>query len=268
MDLNSILGGLAPIAGGALGTAFGGPVGGFLGSAGGNLLGNWLGGGSNANTSQQQTANNPLFYNQLQDAQSNLFNQLQQRPQFQREDISPMLRGVENDFQERVVPSILNRFSGMGQGGLRSSSFRNALASAGSGLSQKLAELQASHAQDQQSKMLQSQGMDLSRLGVLSNLINNQQQLGLNQNQFNQQQNSWLPWVNTALNAAGIGANYLSGNQNRMQNAQQQATGIVNNAQNAGLGRQFETQYHPASSGLFNALPNVAVGAMKTLMGR
>jgi hypothetical protein len=266
MDLNSILGGLAPIAGGALGGAFGGPIGGFLGSAGGNLLGQWFNGGQQ-NNQQQQMNQNPAFYDQLQQAQSGLLSQLQQRPQFQPVDINPYLQGARQEFNQQIVPGIAERFSGMGQGGQRSSAFRNSLGAAGSGLAQKLAELQTSHAQDQQGRMMQNQGMDMQRMGMLGNLINQQNQLGQNQNQFNQQQNSWLPYINAGLNAAGIAGNYISGNQNRQQNALQQQTGIANNAQNSGLGRQFNPVKNPGQQGFGASIPGILSGGVKAYIG-
>lgn len=263
MDLNSILGGLAPVAGGALGSMFGGPLGGFLGQAGGGLFGNWLNGSQSNPQQVPQMNNNPAFYDQLQGVQSNLLNQLQQQSQFQPVNINPYLQGARQEFNEQIVPNIAERFSGLNA--QRSSGFRNALGAAGSGLAQKLAELQTSHAQDQQGRMMQNQGMNLQRMGMLGNFVNQQNQLGQNQNQFNQQlnQNSWDPY----LKAAGLGLNFLSGNRDRQNQALAQQTNLVSNAQNAGLGRQYETINHTAQPGLFNSFPQITSGLIKARMG-
>jgi len=267
--LNSILGGLAPIAGGVLGTAFGGPLGGFLGSAGGNLLGNWFNSDNQSSQqSQQNMGQNPAMYDQLQSAQSNLLSQLQQRPQFQPVDINPYLQGARQEFNQQIVPGIAERFSSMGQGGQRSSAFRNALGQAGSGLAQKLAELQTGHARDQQSQMMQHRGQNMQQQGLLGNFLNQQNQLGQQNNQFNQQQNNTAPyWLNPLISGVGALGNLWSGNQNRQQNALQQQTGIANNSQNVGLGRQFQPMNNQAQPGFGASIPGIIAGGIKAYSG-
>lgn len=283
MDLTGILGGLAPHVGSGIGGALGkgigsalGPLGswagGLIGGLGGNLAGNLAGsyftGGNNSQQQPQQMNSNPAFYDQLQQAQSGLLNQLQQRPQFQPVDINPILQGTRQEFDQRVIPSIMERFSGMGQGGQRSSSFRNALGAAGSGLSQKLAELQSSHARDQQSQMMQNRGQDLQQMGLLGNFVNQQNMLGQNQNQFNQQQQNTAPyWLNPLANGLGSLGNIWSGSQNRAVQGELGQQNSVSNAQNTGLGRQAELIQHARQKGIVDYGPDSAIGAVKALFG-
>ncbi len=210
--LNDIFAGLAPIAGsglgsfagnaigsmyGPLGAKVGGYIGGGLGGFGGNALGKYLKGNQNPQQVPQMN-NSQSFYDQLQQAQSGLLSQLQQQPQFQPVDINPYLQGARQEFNDQIVPGIAERFTGAG--GQRSSGFRNALGAAGSGLAQKLAELQSSHARDQQSQMMRHRDQNLQQMGMTGNLLNQQIQLGQNQNQFNRQQNqsSWDPYIKAA----------------------------------------------------------------------
>ena len=271
--LGSIISGLAPTIGGALGAATGLPGGGWLGAAGGSLLNNWFNSGSKPSQQpQQQMAQNPAMYEQLQNAQMRLLNQLQQQPQFQPVDINPMLQGVRQDFDQQVVPSIMERFSGMGQGGQRSSSFRNALGAAGSGLAQKLAELQTGHARDQQSQMMQHRGQNLQQMGLLGNFANQQNMLNQNQNQFNQQQANTAPyWLNPVISSVGSGlgalGNLWSGSQNRGLQGELGQQSAVNNAQNVGVGRQYETRVNPAQPGAINSAPDAAIGMVKAYLG-
>ncbi len=272
--LGNLLTSLAPTIGSALGTFSGIPGGGFFGNVGGSLLQNWLGSGQQQNNQQNQMPNmNQGFYDQLQGVQSNLLNQLQQQPQFQRTDINPILQGARNDFDQQIVPSIAERFSGMGQGGQRSSSFRNALGAAGSGLSQKLAELQSNHAQDEQNRMMQYRGQNLQQMGLLGNFLTQQNQLGQNQSQFNQQQANTAPyWLSPLLNGLGmagnIGANLFSGGQNRVAQAGTDKQNAVSNAQNIGLGKQYDVLNNPAVQGFWGSLPQATMGLVKSVAGR
>ena len=210
--LNNILGGLAPLAGsglghlagnaigsmyGPIGAKVGGYIGGGLGGLGGNALGGYLKGNQNPQQVPQMNNSQP-FYDQLQQAQSGLLSQLQKQPQFQPVDINPYLQGARQEFDQQIVPGIAERFAGANA--LGSSGFRNALGAAGSGLAQKLAELQSGHARDQQSQMMQHRGQNLQQMGIMGNLMNQQIQLGQNQNQFNRQQSqsSWDPYIKAA----------------------------------------------------------------------
>ncbi len=261
MSLTSILGSLAPSVGTALGS-IGGPWLGFAGNVGGTLLGNYLNSGQQSNP-QQQMQQSPSFYNQLQDAQSNYLSQLQQRqPQFQQVDINPYLQGARQEFQQQIVPGIAERFSGANA--QRSSAFGNALGAASSGLAQKLAELQTSHAQDQQSKMMQHRGQNMQQMGMLGNFINQQSQLGQNQNQFNQQQQNTSPyWLNPLVSGLGSLGNLWSGEQNRMVQSQQGQQQAVNNAQTTGLGQQYQTVNNQALPGALNSLIDIFSGVGK-----
>lgn len=271
MDLNSLIGQLVPagfgLGGSIIGTALGGPFGTGIGGVLGKKAGEWLNdytGNAPKQEMQPFSGTNQNFYNQLQSAQSNLLSQLQQQPQFQSVNINPYLQGARQEFNEQIVPGIAERFSGANA--QRSSGFRNALGAAGSGLAQKLAELQTSHARDQQSQMMQNRGQNLQQLGLLGNFVNQQNQLGQQQNQFNQQQKqqSWDPYINAFNSIYGA----TSSNANRRLQGMQGMQQGISNAQNIGLGQQYQTQYNPAQPGALDYLAPIVTGGVKVLAGR
>ena len=269
--LNSILGNLAPIAGsglgsfagnalgsmyGPVGAKIGGYIGGGLGGLGGNALGGYLKGSQNPEQVPQMN-NSQSYYDQIQKAQSGLLNQLQQQPQFKPVDINPYLQGARQEFQQQIVPGIAERFSGANA--QRSSAFGNALGAAGSGLAQKLAELQSGHARDQQSQMMQHRGQNLQQMGIMGNLMNQQIQLGQNQNQFNRQQNqsSWDPYIKAAGAiapfagaAASLYNNYANrGVENsRLQNQASQYAG------NLGMQKGYDQVQHARELGAMESI--------------
>lgn len=262
--LNSILGGLAPLAGTGIGGAIGGglgsaygplgsKVGSFIGSGLGGLVGNYFKGDQNPQQVPQMN-NSKGFYDQLQQAQSGLLSQLQQRPQFQPVDINPYLDEARREYREDIIPEIYQRM-----GGQRSSALNNAIAQAGSGLAQKLAQLQAGHARDQQSQMMQHRSQDLQQLGMTGNLLNQQIQLGQNQNQFNRQQNqsSWDPYIKAAgaiAPFAGAAANLYNSYKDRglentrIQNQASQYAG------NLGMQKGYDQVQHAREIGAPEAI--------------
>lgn len=270
MDLNNLISQLVPagfgIGGSLIGTAIGGPfgtgIGGVLGKKAGEWLNNYTGNGPQQEM-QPYSGTNQNFYNQLQGAQSNLLNQLQQQPQFQQTDINPYLQGARQEFNDQIVPGIAERFTGANA--QRSSGFRNALGAAGSGLAQKLAELQSGHARDQQSQMMQNRGQNLQQLGLLGNFVNQQNQLGQQQNQFNQQQKqqSWEPYINGFNSIYGA----TSSNANRRLQGMQGQQQMLNNSQNIGLGQQYQTQFNSAQPGLVDYGAQIGSGLVKTYAG-
>lgn len=270
MDLNNLISQLVPagfgLGGSLIGTAIGGPfgtgIGGVLGKKAGEWLNDYTGNGPNQEM-QPFSGTNKNFYNQLQGAQSNLLNQLQKQPQFQPVNIDPYLQGARQEFDQQIVPGIAERFSGANA--QRSSGFRNALGAAGSGLAQKLAELQTSNARDQQSQMMQNRGQNLQQLGLLGGFINQQNQLGQQQNQFNQQQQqrSWDPYINAFNSIYGA----TSSNANRRVQGIQGQQNQINNAQNVGLGQQYQTQYNPAQPGAAQYGAPIVTGLIKTAAG-
>lgn len=270
--LNSVLQSLAPIGGGyagnllggGIGGAIGGPlgakigsgIGGFAGGLAGNALGSYLKGNQNPEQVPQMN-NSQSYYDQIQQAQSGLLSQLQQQPQFQPTDINPYLQGARQEFDQQIIPGIAERFSGANA--QRSSGFANALGNAGSGLAQKLAELQSNHARDQQSQMMQHRGQNLQQMGIAGNLLNQQIQLGQNQNQFNRQQNqsSWDPYIKAAgalAPFAGAAASvYNNWGDRGLEN-----TKIQNNAsQNAvslGMQKGYDQVQHARELGAFESI--------------
>lgn len=275
--LNDIFAGLAPIGGSyagnligsGIGGAFGNPlaakIGGYIGSGVGGLAGNYLANRFKGNQNPQQVPqmnNSQSFYDQLQQAQSGLLSQLQQQPQFQPTDINPILQGTRDEFFGSILPQIKEQFSGVG--GQRSSGFANALGNAGSGLAQKLAELQSSHARDQQSQMMRHRDQNLQQMGMVGNLLNQQIQLGQNQNQFNRQQNqsSWDPYIKAAgalAPFAGAAASvYNNWGDRNLEN-----TRVQNNASqyagNLGMQKGYDQIQHARELGAIeSAAPLVA----------
>lgn len=282
--LNSILQSLAPIGGsyagnligGGIGGAIGGPfgakvgsgIGGFAGGLAGNALGSYLNG--NQNTEQvPQMNNSQSYYDQIQQAQSGLLGQLQQQPQFQPTNINQTLQNTRDDFFGSILPQIKEQFSG--QGGQRSSGFANALGNAGSGLAQKLAELQENHVRDQQSQMMQHRGQNLQQMGIAGNLLNQQIQLGQNQNQFNRQQNqsSWDPYIKAAgalAPFAGAAASLYNNSRDRglenskVQNQASQYSG------NLGMQKGYDQIQHARELGAIESMAP-AIGQLLGKLG-
>jgi hypothetical protein len=81
------------------------------------------------------------------------------------ESLKDLLRGrtetfetpMISEFEQQIVPSIAERFTGMGAGAQQSSAFRQALGEAGAGLTERLASLR--------------EGLKMQGLGQLSSLL-------------------------------------------------------------------------------------------------
>jgi len=101
---------------------------------------------------------------------------------------------------------------------------------------------------------------------LLGNFVNQQNQLGQQQNQFNQQQKqqSWEPYINAFNSIYGA----TSSNANRRLQGMQGMQQGISNAQNIGLGQQYQTQYNPAQPGAVDYVAPIATGGVKVLAGR
>jgi hypothetical protein len=133
--------------------------------------------GKRAKTQQLPTINP-----QQQQLQSQLLQYLMQQLS-QQQDLSPedAERGfapyenlARENFSQKTIPSLAERFTGMGSGGQRSSAFQSALGQAGSGLESNLAALRSQYG-------LQQQQMGTQRQSQLANLLG----LGLSPRQEN-----------------------------------------------------------------------------------
>lgn len=121
---------------GAIGTAggfaAGGPIGAAAGGAAGLLSGFSSGGGKGGfeqvprYTPEQKKILDELAKQGMSDV-----------------DMAKVEELYKRQFQEETIPSIAERFSGMGSGGQRSSAFLNTLTGAGEGLSSQLAALRS-----------------------------------------------------------------------------------------------------------------------------
>jgi hypothetical protein len=180
----------------------------------GSLIGGWLSGRRN-NTTQQnpQLMPNNLGYqtqeipggttalrmNQFNPQQQNALAQLLSQglgglQNLPSASFAPIKESALSDFYQNIVPGIAERFTGIGSGSQRSSAFEQALGSAGSNLSQKLAAMEQGFNQQQQ-------GMDQQRLLALL-------QAGLTpqyQTQFIEPQQSTLGGLGAGL-AQGAGS--------------------------------------------------------------
>lgn len=106
-----------------------------------------------------------------------------------RYSFDPIEQQARKDFRETTIPSIADRFSAMGS--KDSSSFRNAIAQAGSGLESQLAALRSGHLFKQGALEQGQQGLNQGLLGLnqaQQGVLQRQQALGQNQQQINQGQ--------------------------------------------------------------------------------
>lgn len=154
-------------------------------------------------------------------------------------DFGPIEQEARTQFAQQTVPSIAERFTGMG-GGQRSSAFGQTLGAAGSGLEQVLASLKSSVGLQQQA---QKQGLATSRaqIGLQQNAQGLQQQgLGLQQQQM---RNSLI----TALLGQGLSPQFQSIYRPREQ-------GFVESA----IGPALQALMLYLSGGASAALPNIS----------
>lgn len=97
-------------------------------------------------------------------------------PNLQQSDFGPIEQLARQNFEQQTIPSIAERFAGLG--GLGSTAFRGELGKAGSNLESQLAALRSAHGLQQSGLELQRGELGTRRLGVLG-------QLGLGQQQQN-----------------------------------------------------------------------------------
>lgn len=129
----------------------------------------------------------PTFNPQQQQLQSQLLQylmqQLSQGPQDFQQGFEPFENLARQNFEQRTVPSLAERFTSMGSGGQRSSAFQAALGQAGSGLESNLAALRSQYGLARQGQQ-QSQLANLLQLGLRPSVENiyNPRQPGLLEN--------------------------------------------------------------------------------------
>jgi len=203
------------VGGGIAGGLMGGPIGATLGAGAGSLLGG-LGGNMFGRSSMPQQMgysgqgypgqNYPIGYGaqelpggttavqtpRFTPQQRGGYEQLLQQGLSGMQNIpsaqfGPIADLYKTQFQQQTIPTIAERFTGMGAGGQRSSAFEQALGGAGAGLNQQLAGM------EQQFNM-QQRGQEISRL---MNML----QMGL-QPQF---QTDYIPPEPGFLSSVGSG---------------------------------------------------------------
>ncbi len=231
MALGQTLAGLAPLAGGAAGTFFGGPIGGIVGQGIGQVGGNMM-----SDYFQQQSP--------AGQARAQLLQQLQGQAPYQRTNFDPMAQEEMRRFRTDVVPDIANQFAGLG--GINSSGFRQSLSGAGQDLQTRLAALRAQHemsqnqfatgAEERRRQMLanlsggisgEEQAQQMGRMNQLGNIAGQIPGQYMDMARFNQQSG------NQSL------ANILQQMLNQ-QNAQNNAINQTGQLGNAGMGNSFE----------------------------
>ena len=227
MALGQTLAGLAPLAGGAIGTFAGGPVGALIGQGVGQVAGNMM--------SDYFQQNSPA--NQ---ARQQLMQQLQGQAPYQRTDFNPIAQEEMRRFNRETVPGISNQFAGLG--GLNSSGFRQSLSGAGQDLQTRLAALRANHemtqnqfatgAEERRRQMLgnlaggitgEEQAQQMGRMNQLGNIAGQIPGTLLDSAKFNQQ------GLNLSIGQVLAG---LTGQQNQQNNTMNQAGQVGNQALN------------------------------------
>jgi hypothetical protein len=136
-------------------------------SALGGYLGNKLTSGSNSRSnSMGMTRQFPLLSGQQQGAQNALLQQVSPLLQQQQRmfDFSPIAEQARTNFEQRTIPSIAERFTGLNAQG--SSAFKQSLGQAGANLEQSLAALQAGYGLQQQ-QLQQNLLANLLRFGLM-----------------------------------------------------------------------------------------------------
>ncbi len=135
-----------------IGTAIGAGLGG---------LGGWLaglfGGGKNGGVNQAKIRNpeqeNILKY---------LLQQGQQGLQNPSAGFEPIAQQARSQFNQQTVPSLAERFAGMGNNSISSPAFASQLGQAGAGLEEALAAMQSQYGQQNQQQALQMLALGLS----------------------------------------------------------------------------------------------------------
>jgi hypothetical protein len=116
----------------------------------------------------------------------------------------PIEQEARSGFQQQTLPSIAERFGGMGQNRLSSGAFRSQLAGAGTDLETRLASLRSQYGQNQQQNMLNLLGLGLT---PQFDTVNTAAEPGLLQNIL-QTGGQYAPLALGAL-GGGAGTNWL-----------------------------------------------------------
>ena len=148
--LQGLLGGAG--SGGALGSIFPGigtAIGAGLGGIGGGLAG-LFGGGESSGVEQTQN-----FTPEQQSILQFLLQQGQQGLQNPYEGFEPIAQQAQSQFNQQTVPSLAERFAGMGHNALSSGAFASQLGQAGAGLQENLAALQSQYGMQNRQNALQ-----------------------------------------------------------------------------------------------------------------
>lgn len=145
-------------------------LGGYLGGAPGAQVGLTLGQGA-GNLAQSLFKQESPQEKQLAQLMQQMGTPYQQK-QLSFDDIA---QGEQRRFQQQVLPSMMERFTGSG-GGQRSSAFRQAMGGAKNDLISRLAELRSGFDERQQQSGLNAYNANQSRMGNLANLLQGQGQ--------------------------------------------------------------------------------------------
>lgn len=97
----------------------------------------------------------PTVNSQQQSALQQILSQGLSGIQNPTQGFEPIAQNATNQFQQNIVPSIAERFSGLGAGAQRSSAFGQQLGAAGAGLSSNLAAQEAQYGQQALGPLLQ-----------------------------------------------------------------------------------------------------------------
>jgi len=105
-------------------------------------------------------------FSTLSPQQSDIFNTLQSRlmGQLGGQDRANFEAPYLRQFNEKTIPGIAERFSGMGEGAQSSNAFRQSLGAAGAGLSENLASLGENREQNSMQQLMQLLGLNTEGL--------------------------------------------------------------------------------------------------------
>ncbi len=105
-------------------------------------------------------------FSTLSPQQSDIFNQISSMLQGQLggEGQEKFEAPYKREFQEKTIPGLAERFSGLGSGAQSSSGFRQALGASGADLSERLASLGGQQQQNSMSQLMQLLGINTEGL--------------------------------------------------------------------------------------------------------
>lgn len=150
--LGATLGSAFPVVGTGIGAGLGALGGGILGGLGG------LFGGGNEGGVQQAQKFNPQQLSVLQLLLGQGANQLQNP----YAGFAPIQQAATRNFFEQIVPGLQHQFAGSGSNALSSGALQTNLSSAGAGLAERLAAMQAEFGQRNQQNALNTLALGMS----------------------------------------------------------------------------------------------------------